>query len=413
VWVLSEEAHLVPLFFGVLLCDDGGGVLYARRFEGGAPSMAERALALERGEVVDEVREVCEEARRRGFSKLVVENEALAKSISKELGVPASVSTPDPAAELARSRLAELAVQLGVASSPEAYASLLHEVSVRLARSKLKMAVEKQDLFVAQAVTALDELDRVINLLVSRVREWYGYHFPEANSILSDHESFVKLVSKVGLRGRVDESSLRQLGLPADKAAALAEASATSLGADLDESSIKPLSDLASVAVALYSLRRALEGYISSAMDYVAPNVKGLVGPLVGARLIALAGGLEKLAKLPSGTIQLLGAEKALFRSLRTGTKPPKHGVIFQCPEIHRSPRWQRGKIARALAGKLAIAARVDYFTGEYVADELRKDLEARIREVKEVYAKPPAKPVPKKPRAGPPRKKGKLKRKR
>lgn len=377
-------------------------MIYAKRFSADPSLMASRSLAIERGEVVDELREVCVEAEKMGFEKLMVEGEALAKSLRRELGLATSVLTPDPVAGAIRARLAEVAVELGVVPSLDDYASLVHEVSLRLARSKVKMAVEKQDLFVAQAVTALDELDRVINLIVSRVREWYGYHFPEANSILSDHESFVKLVSKIGLRDRLSEEALKSIGLTAEKASSLLKASASSLGADLDEAGIKPLSDLASVALTLYSLRRALELYISSAMDYVAPNVKGLVGPLIGARLIALAGGLEKLAKLPSSTIQLLGAEKALFRSLRTGTKPPKHGIIFQCPEIHRSPRWQRGKIARALAGKLAIAARVDFFTGEYVADELRKDLEARIKEIKEVYSKPPAKPTPKKLKAKP-----------
>ncbi|MEM0320545.1 MAG: hypothetical protein QXS67_03955, partial [Candidatus Nezhaarchaeales archaeon] len=126
-------------------------------------------------------------------------------------------------------------------------------------------------------------------------------------------------------------------------------------------------------------------------------NLKELIGPVLGARLIALAGGLERLAKLPASTIQLLGAEKALFRALRTGSKPPKHGVIFQYPEIHRSPKWQRGKIARALAGKIAIAARVDFFTGEYIADELKEDLKNRIKEIKETYKSPPKKVVEKK----------------
>ena len=125
-------------------------------------------------------------------------------------------------------------------------------------------------------------------------------------------------------------------------------------------------------------------------MKEVAPNVTALVGPLLGARLLSLAGSLEELAKLPASTIQVLGAEKALFRALRTGGKPPKHGVIFQFPEIRRSPRWQRGKIARALATKLAIAARVDYFTGRYIGDELKKKLMERIDEIKKLYPKPP-----------------------
>ncbi|MCX8204064.1 MAG: C/D box methylation guide ribonucleoprotein complex aNOP56 subunit [Candidatus Nezhaarchaeota archaeon] len=388
-------AYLVPTFFGILICDDEGRVLYAKKFEGPPSSIAEKVLALERGELTKDLKELCRGAKQRGLAKLIVENEGVAKSLSKEAEVTASVSTPSLAAEKVRSRLSKLAIELGVASSEEEYSLLIHEVSLHLAKLRLKMAVEKQDLFIAQAVTALDELDRVVNLLVSRVREWYGYHFPEANSILSDHEAFARLVSKVGQRSKLSEEGLRSIGLPADKISSLLQASASSLGADLDEAGVRPISDLAHVILSLYAIRRELELYISSAMDYVAPNLKSLVGPLIAARLIAIAGGLEKLAKLPSSTVQLLGAEKALFRSLRTGAKPPKHGIIFQFPEVHRSPRWQRGKIARALAGKLSIAARVDYFTGEYIADELKKDLEARIKEIKEKYVKPPAKPAP------------------
>jgi nucleolar protein 56 len=125
-------------------------------------------------------------------------------------------------------------------------------------------------------------------------------------------------------------------------------------------------------------------------MKEVAPNVTALVGPLLGARLLSLAGSLEELAKLPASTVQVLGAEKALFRALRTGGKPPKHGVIFQFAEIRRAPKWQRGKIARALATKLAIAAKVDFFTGRYIGDELKKRLYERIEEIKKLYPKPP-----------------------
>jgi len=130
-------------------------------------------------------------------------------------------------------------------------------------------------------------------------------------------------------------------------------------------------------------------------MDGVAPNTRALVGSLLGARLIALAGTLNNLAKMPASTIQVLGAEKALFRSLRTGTRPPKHGIIFQHTIIHEAKSWQRGKVARVLAGKLAIAARIDAFSGKYMGDKLKADLEKRIKEIQEKYEEPPP---PKKP---------------
>ncbi len=136
-------------------------------------------------------------------------------------------------------------------------------------------------------------------------------------------------------------------------------------------------------------MRQKLETYLDSVMEEVAPNIRVLVGSLLGARLIALAGGLNNLAKMPASTIQLLGAEKALFRSLKTGARPPKHGIIFQHSLIHEAKRWQRGKMARALAGKLAIAARTDAFSGKYAGDKLQTDLEKRISEIKERYNEP------------------------
>jgi nucleolar protein 56 len=136
-----------------------------------------------------------------------------------------------------------------------------------------------------------------------------------------------------------------------------------------------------------------MENYMDKTMEEIAPNIKALVGSLLGARLIATSGGLTNLARRPASTIQVLGAEKALFRSLKTGTRPPKHGMIFQHTLLHEAKRWQRGKIARALAGKLAIAARIDAFGTGGVYEKLRADLAKRIDEIRVKYAEPP--PIP------------------
>lgn len=167
--------------------------------------------------------------------------------------------------------------------------------------------------------------------------------------------------------------------------------------------------------IGLYGLRQELETYLEKTMEEVAPNTKALVGPLVGARLIAFAGGLTNLARKPASTIQVLGAEKALFRSLKTGARPPKHGLIFQDTLLHDAKRWQRGKIARALAGKLAIAARADAFGGRHISDELKTHLEKRIKEIQEKYAEPPPiterKPKREMPRYERPRRERKMRR--
>jgi nucleolar protein 56 len=134
-----------------------------------------------------------------------------------------------------------------------------------------------------------------------------------------------------------------------------------------------------------------MESYVDKTMKEVAPNTRAVAGALLGARLIAIAGSLQNLAMRPASTIQVLGAEKALFRSLKTGARPPKHGLIFQHTLLHDAKRWQRGKIARAIAGKLAIAARTDAFGGRYVGDSLKADIEKRLAEIREKYKEPPS----------------------
>ncbi|MCH8022492.1 MAG: C/D box methylation guide ribonucleoprotein complex aNOP56 subunit, partial [Thaumarchaeota archaeon] len=129
--------------------------------------------------------------------------------------------------------------------------------------------------------------------------------------------------------------------------------------------------------------------YVEHTMEDIATNVSHLAGPMVGARLLARAGGLDRLSRMPSSTIQVLGAEKALFRALRTGARPPKHGILFQHQDIHNAPKWQRGKIARSLAAKIAIAARIDQHGGGRNI-QLEEDLKKRVDEVKTRYKEPP-----------------------
>jgi nucleolar protein 56 len=154
---------------------------------------------------------------------------------------------------------------------------------------------------------------------------------------------------------------------------------------------------LAKDVLEFYNLRKSMEDYVDKTMEEMAPNVRTVAGALLGARLIALAGSLQNLAMRPASTIQVLGAEKALFRSLKTGARPPKHGLIFQHTLLHDAKRWQRGKIARVIAGKLAIAARADAFGGgHYIGEDLKADINKRIEEIHEKYKEPPPPKEPK-----------------
>jgi nucleolar protein 56 len=201
------------------------------------------------------------------------------------------------------------------------------------------------------------------------------------------------LVVALGTRENFTAEKLEELEIPEEKTPQIAKAAGSSMGADLAELDLTQIQALCSNIISLYKLRQTMETYLDTAMEDVAPNVKSLVGSLLGARLIAIAGGLTNLARKPASTIQVLGAEKALFRSLKTGTLPPKHGIIFQHTLLHEAKRWQRGKIARALAGKLAIAARSDAYGGRRIGEELKENLDRRIKEIQDKYSEPPPMP--------------------
>jgi nucleolar protein 56 len=192
--------------------------------------------------------------------------------------------------------------------------------------------------------------------------------------------------------------ALLEADIPAAKAEAIVQMAETSMGADIAETDLAQIRTLSKDVLNLYELRKEMESYLDKTMEEVAPNTRALVGSLLGARLIAIAGSLRNLAMRPASTIQVLGAEKALFRSLKTGARPPKHGLIFQAALLHDAKRWQRGKIARALAGKLSIAARADAFGGNFIGERLNAALDKRITEIKEKYKEPPPpkeRPIP------------------
>jgi len=150
----------------------------------------------------------------------------------------------------------------------------------------------------------------------------------------------------------------------------------------LDKAEEKNLKNMANLLSSIYKARQEMETYIKKVMQAMAPNVSSIIGHGIAARLIAYAGGIEKLATLPAGTIQVLGAEKALFRHIKNGSLPPKHGIIFQHEMINKAPKSKRGKIARLLATKIAIAAKADAFTGNYIADKLKEEIEKRYKEI-------------------------------
>jgi nucleolar protein 56 len=388
---MHGRVYVAETIIGVIAVDENGDIVEYVKSPSGLDDLVEYVISVEKGDVTPQLVEILGKLKERGISEVVVESYSTAKAASSQ-GLTSIVDPSSIQILRIREKLPELAVKLGFASAPEEYFKKLHEVALEWTRRKLRRVAQKRDLLAVQAVRAIDDIDKTINLYVARLREWYSLHFPELDELLKDHLQYAKLVYELGDRANFTAENLAKLDVPEDLIEKITSAATTTIGAELSDFDLNYIRVLAGIILDLYKLRTTLEEYIETIMKEVSPNITALVGAKLGARLLSLAGGLEKMAKLPASTIQVLGAEKALFRALRTGGKPPKHGVIFQHPAIHRSPRWQRGKIARALAAKLAIAAKVDYFTGRLIGDKLTAELQQRIDEIKKLYPKPPPK---------------------
>jgi len=266
----------------------------------------------------------------------------------------------------------------------------LREFALKWSSIRVREASEQLDLHISQSINALDEIDKILNTVGTRMREWYGLHFPELDNLLQNITTYANIVSKVGKREEITVEFLQTLEIPNNKIEIIQMTANRSKGGKITEENLLILQSLANEVISLAQIRKTLEDHIDITMEIIAPNLKELLTATVGARLIAKAGSLKRLASLSSSTIQILGAEKALFRTLKTGANPPKHGLLFQHPVIHSAPKWQRGKLARAISSKAAIAARVDlYSRNPESSNALASKLNDRITEIQEKYKEP------------------------
>jgi len=253
-------------------------------------------------------------------------------------------------------------------------------------RSKVKFNVNRVDNMIIQSISLLDQLDKDLNTFSMRVREWYSWHFPELVKIVNDNEQFARLTIIIG-----DKATLNEDKLPAitevvkndeSKAKQVLDAARMSMGTDISDIDLMNIERFARQVVSLTKYRQELHAYLTKKMNDVAPNLSALIGEQVGARLISHAGSLTSLAKYPASTVQILGAEKALFRSLKTKGNTPKYGLIFNSTFIGRAAPKNKGRIARYLANKCSIASRIDSFAdvpSDTVGTKLRDQVEERL----------------------------------
>jgi nucleolar protein 56 len=384
------KAYLAESPIGLFALNAKGKIVEKVLFTSDKERAITKLKDLQSGKLIDELSSILKELANNHFDLFVTENAALAQAIKDTLALNVDVEKSSNVVKKFREKLPSIAVDLHIFKSEGDFDNFVRGVTIELAKAAVSTAAQKRDLHAVQAVRTIDDMDKTLNLLAGRIREWYGLHFPELDRLMEKHDSYIRLVSDLGKRDNFSEKRLQEDGIPEDKATAIAEAAKTSMGAEVSDEDLEWLRSFCKDWSEQLKFRERLAGYVEKVMNEAAPNMTALAGPVLSARLVSIAGGLENLAKMPASTIQVLGAEKALFRSLRTGARPPKHGAIFQYGAIHQSPRWQRGKIARALSGGLAIAARLDFFGGEFRGDVLQERLSKKVKEIAEKYKAPP-----------------------
>lgn len=274
---------------------------------------------------------------------ILVERRSTVKTLSS-MGLKPVVQEPLDEAVRLRSDFNTVLKILGL--SMEEYRGFATSLANRIVWNRINELAKRKDLDIVMALQSYDELVKVMNTIQDRVLVWVREREP---SLLEESRDVEKVVEKI-------------------------------YSGDSEPEYVRKMAEL---YVKTRECRSIVEKQIGDLMEETAPNVAAVIGPILGARLISKVGSLARLASLPASTIQILGAEKALFRALRKRGKPPKHGIIFQHPWVHASPRKIRGKVARLLASRIAIAARVDCFSGRFIGDELKKDVENRIKSLR------------------------------
>jgi nucleolar protein 58 len=324
-------------------------------------------------------------------SSLAVADKTLGVSLKDALGDSTKIVANDKTNELFRGLrcyMDELFDTEGGMKKEDLRAMQLG-LSHSLSRYKLKFSADKVDTMVVQAVGLLDELDKEINTYAMRVKEWYGWHFPELQAILNENAHYAKLVLKCGMRPNFSKMDLSEILDDETMEATVKEAAEVSMGTEIAEIDIINIQALAEQVLSMSEYRAQLYEYLKNRMNAIAPNLTILVGELVGARLISHAGSLMNLAKQPASTVQILGAEMALFRALKTKSDTPKYGLIYHASLVGQAAPKNKGKISRVLAAKCSLGIRVDALSDETaeqvdttIGYEGRAKVEARLRQL-------------------------------
>lgn len=323
--------------------------------------IVDRLISLENKEIASEEIEIIKELEGE-FDTIFIESNKKTSDYKNFKNV--EIKTPNLGGEILRENFDKYLNEFDI--SDEEFSETYRKLSLY----KLKELSKSQDKHLIQAINSIDDIDEAISKLIERIREWYELYFPEMN-VIHNNETYIKLIAENKSKEKIIEAKGDAFSIDIDEF-------------DDDEINSEDLEILNDYANSIYELqktRKNIEKYIDGKMESIAPNLKALVGSTLGAKLISHAGGIKRLSTYPSSTVQIMGAEKALFRHLRSGDRPPKYGLIYQHPKVRGSKWWNRGKIARTLASRISLATRKDVYTKDKDLDIYDKFI-AKVDEI-------------------------------
>jgi nucleolar protein 56 len=327
------KAYISTCPIGSFAFDEEGKLVAFLLFKKSPDVIARKILKLEKGELIEEEEQLKRDVAGKGYKAETAERQ-----------------------DTLQENFRKLALGLKFVKSEEELNGLLVQAGVKAVRSKL--GARERGKIIIQITGLLDELTKNLNVYAEKIREWYGLYDPEASKSVKSNESLLR--------------------------AAASGVKKSDFGMEFAKKDVEAVSEVSKSVLRLAETKKYLEKYLEGLAAKEAPNLTALAGPLVASRLLALAGGLKNLARMPTSKIQLMGAEKALFRHLRDKTRAPKYGVIFAHPLIQQAPRELRGKVARVLASKLSLAAKIDYFSKQDRSRKMKKELETEVKRVLE-----------------------------
>jgi len=382
------KCYIIDTLIALFGIDETGTIVNFRNFNDKPQKAVEFFKSIEEGVLTDEYKFFLQEIHNSGFREFIFDNKKLEAITAKYRIYQTKFLPKSLEFKNFRLTLSEQFRSIGISLNEFHILQKYKDIQEELTKYKIKEAGARDDVIVIQIIESLDIIKKSISLLSSRMREWYGLHFPElTDKLIEDNIVLAKIISRIGTRDNYTLENLSEnFQFNEARIQRLLKLAPNSMGSDID---IKILQGYTNQIINLDNYRIELESYLDRLTEKVVPNMCAIVGSLVSAKLIAKAGSLEKLAFMPASRIQLLGAEKALYRFLKTGEKRPKHGLIFQWNQIRSAKPYHRGKIARMVSGKIGLASKLDYFDGDYIGDKLLQEIEEKIKEIQKKYPKP------------------------